>query len=98
MICPCCGQAVSPKSRLQALAASQPVVRRAVLDALLQARRPLPAADLAARVYTGPDGGPDHATAVLRVHVSKLRDALRPEGWDIHCERNVGYALVERAA
>ena len=98
MNCPCCGQPVQPKGRLESLQRSlSPVLEGPVLGALMDARRPLRAADIASKVYNGPDGGAMDAQATVRVTIWRLRRKVRETGF--HIARNrAGYYLAEVAA
>jgi hypothetical protein len=100
MICPCCGQEVTPKGRLQAFAARQsPIVQGPVIRALMQATRPLSAAELVDRVYANnPSGGPDGATKSIHIAVHRLKPKLRDIGWMIEWQGWAGYTLRQVAA
>lgn len=98
MICPCCGQPVTPKGRLQALMAEVGPVSGAILRELLAAQAPLSARDLADRVYRGVhDGGPANPVQVVSLSVARLRRRLEPIGWTIRCRQWQGYRLAEVA-
>ena len=95
MICPCCGQPVAPKSRLQALARRQGPVRRAILEALITARTPMTPSALADVVYANaPGGGPDSAVKIIHQSVHHLKPRLVGTGWTIRADGWAGYALV----
>jgi hypothetical protein len=96
MICPCCGQEVTPKGRLQAFAArrqSAPLTG-GVLRVLMAARTPIPLRDLVSAVYANdPSGGPDSADQCVRIAIHRLRPQLRDIGWTIQRHGWSGYAL-----
>ena len=96
MICPCCGQEVKPKARLEALARRlSPKVQGPMLMALIKSQKPLSANDLANVVYAGrSDGGPDAANKVIHLSISKLRDHLRGTGYEINRYGLSGYQLM----
>jgi hypothetical protein len=97
MICPCCGQTVTPPSRLQSVIATVGPVSATVLRELLAADAPLSGQQLADRVYRGThDGGPDNPLQVINQTVKALRYRLEPIGWTIRSGRAWGgYALAE---
>jgi hypothetical protein len=100
MICPCCGQEVQPKARLQAFVArrSKAPLTGGVLRALMRAKSPMHVADLVSVVYADdPDGGPDTAEQCIRIAVHRLRPQLLAIGWTIQRYGWSGYALVEVA-
>jgi hypothetical protein len=95
MICPCCGQAVTPPGRLQGLMAELGPVSGSVLQELLAASSPLSGRDLADRVYRGVvDGGPESAAQVICMVVRRLRPRLEALGWTIRSSAWTGYRLV----
>ena len=95
MICPCCGQPVTPPGRLQALMAEVGPVQASILRELLAAKAPLSGRDLADRVYRGvADGGPDNPNQVICMAVRTLRPRLKPLGWTISSRAWRGYRLA----
>jgi hypothetical protein len=99
MICPCCGQPVTPKSRLQAYAAVQPPLRRRLIETLIDATAPVPASDLADAVYADdPDGGPLSAVECVRAFVWRMRPDLQAIGYRVVSGPWSGYRLEEIAA
>lgn len=95
MICPCCGQVVTPPGRLQGLMAEVGPVSASVLRELLDARAPLSGRDLADRVYRGVvDGGPENPAQVICMVVRTLRPRLEALGWTIRSSAWKGYRLV----
>lgn len=96
MICPCCGQEVKPKARLQAFAArrQKSPLTGGVLRALMSARAPMPLHDLVMAVYADdPNGGPESADQCVRIAIHRLRPKLRDIGWNIQRFGWSGYAL-----
>lgn len=101
MICPCCGQTVTPPGRLQALMAEVGPVTASVLRELLAADAPLSGRELGDRVYRGCiDGGPENARQVICMAVRAVRPRLEAIGWTIQSSAWKGYRLapVEMAA
>lgn len=95
MICPCCGQTVTPPGRLQALMVDVGPVAASVLRELLAADTPLTGRDLADRVYRGVrDGGPVNAALVMSLTVRRLNPRLQCIGWVIRNKPWSGYRLA----
>lgn len=95
MICPCCGQTVTPPGRLQALMPELGPVSGALLRVLMAADRPLSQRELAERVYAGAvDGGPSAAEQVIAVTARRLRRQIEPLGWTIRSAPWLGYRLA----
>lgn len=95
MICPCCGQPVTPPGRLQALMPELGPVSAALLRELMRADRPLAGRELADRIYAGvPDGGPEHAAGVIAMTAARLREKIEPLGWTIRSASRLGYRLA----
>lgn len=68
------------------------------LLALASTRAHISKAELIDALYgDDPDGGPDFADSVVKVHICRLRRKLAPYGWKIDTEYNRGYALQEAA-
>jgi hypothetical protein len=98
MICPCCGQVVTPPGRLQALMAEVGPVTASVLRELLAADAPLSGRELGDRVYRGvSDGGPDNPQQVICMAVKALRPRLEAIGWTIRASAWKGYRLAPAA-
>jgi hypothetical protein len=96
MICPCCGQTVTPPWRLQALIGEVGPVSGGILRELLASSKPLTATEIADRVYGGTaGGGPDRAADGIRTMVHHLKPRLRTIGWTILAVGWSGYRLVQ---
>lgn len=101
MICPCCGQPVTPPGRLQAYAADQPPLRRRLIERLMVASEPVAARDLADAVYADdPEGGPLTAVECVRTFVWRMRPDLAEIGFRIILVRGpaIGWKRSRRGA
>ena len=72
-------------------------IGRKILEVLSKATEWLSAFDLAERVYTGPDGGPEWAVNSIRVTIHKLKKRLQGTGYAIDSwkSRWGGYKLIK---
>jgi DNA-binding response OmpR family regulator len=84
--CPCCGSDIGEAASLDAVAeAVSSPTRNTILEMLARnIGRPVRRDTMIDRLYGDrPDGGPDAASSILMVQVSRLRREIEPFGWTV---------------